>query len=225
MATLPNKLQHMPHRSTGRRARHRAETRERLFRAALGLFAERGFLRTTVQDITEAADVGKGTFFSYFPTKEHILAEYGGGYLAVMKDALEEARASTGPIMDVLEKLATKSVRQINENDALLRAIYAAHASCESVRGQLKQRVQSCRHVLAEIIELGQKRGEIRRDTSALDLARRMHGLLMGVTMAWSIYPSSALRKVLEETWELIEPGLRGATAPPTASRRRRSKQ
>ncbi|HLJ42079.1 MAG TPA: TetR family transcriptional regulator, partial [Candidatus Acidoferrales bacterium] len=53
----------------GRRERRRTETRERIFRAALDLFAERGFMETTVEDITEAADVGKGTFFNYFPTK------------------------------------------------------------------------------------------------------------------------------------------------------------
>ena len=46
------------------------ETRERLFRAALDLFARKGFTETTVEDITEAADVGKGTFFNYFPSKE-----------------------------------------------------------------------------------------------------------------------------------------------------------
>ena len=84
----------LPVRSRGekrgnRRERHRAETRERLYRAALELFAERGFLETTVEDITESADVGKGTFFNYFPTKEHILAEFGGERTAAVERALE----------------------------------------------------------------------------------------------------------------------------------------
>ena len=56
------------HPRSGRRERRRLETRDRLYRAALELFGERGFLETTVEDITEAADVGKGTFFNYFPT-------------------------------------------------------------------------------------------------------------------------------------------------------------
>jgi hypothetical protein len=43
--------------------------------------------------------------------------------------------------------------------------------------------------------------------------------------MGWSIYPSAALRKVLEETWTLMEPGFRGAASPATAGRRRRSKR
>src|SRR5260370_7232271 len=60
----------------GRRQRRSSEIRERLFRAALDLFANKGFLETTVEDITEAADVGKGTFFNYFPSKNHILLPF-----------------------------------------------------------------------------------------------------------------------------------------------------
>jgi AcrR family transcriptional regulator len=226
MATVPNKLSlnKIPRRAAGRRERHRAETRDRLYRAALDLFAERGFLRTTVEDITEAADVGKGTFFNYFPTKEHILAEFGGAYLVAVQKGLEEARETEGPIIDVLHNLATNSIRQINENGALIRAIYAAHASCESVRRELQQRVQACRKLLAEIIKIAQDRGEVRRDIPAAELSRLIQGIMMGVTMGWSIYPSAALRKVLEETWALMEPGLRGATSPAGTSRRRRSK-
>lgn len=80
-----------------RRERHRAETRERLYSAALELFAERGFLETTVEDITEAADVGKGTFFNYFPTKEHILAAFGSERVAQIERAYEKASSSNRP--------------------------------------------------------------------------------------------------------------------------------
>ena len=58
-------------------ANARARNARTHFSRALGLFAERGFMETTVEDVTEAADVGKGTFFNYFPTKEHVLATYG----------------------------------------------------------------------------------------------------------------------------------------------------
>src|SRR6202522_3516115 len=87
----------------GRRERRRVETRERIFRAALELFAQHGFLETTVEDITEAADVGKGTFFNYFPTKEHVLATFGSERLAALERALD--RAKRGPVLPVLREL------------------------------------------------------------------------------------------------------------------------
>src|SRR5271157_2707805 len=96
-----------PEPRTGRRERHRAETRERLFRAALRLFAERGYLETTVEDITNAADVGKGTFFNYFPTKEHVLATFGDERVAVIERAYKEARSSDQPVLHAILQLLT----------------------------------------------------------------------------------------------------------------------
>src|SRR5580765_1958669 len=84
--------------SADRRQRRSAETRERLFRAALRLFAEKGFAETTVEDITNAADVGKGTFFNYFPSKDHILLAFGEMQLGKLQEAVNHARSSNEPM-------------------------------------------------------------------------------------------------------------------------------
>src|SRR4051812_36615342 len=57
----------------GRRQRRREETAQKILTAAVRLFEKQGYSSTTVEQITEAADVGKGTFFNYFPSKEHVL--------------------------------------------------------------------------------------------------------------------------------------------------------
>src|SRR3982074_609997 len=81
-----------------RRERRSAETRERLFRASLDLFAQKGFAETTVEDITEAADVGKGTFFNYFPSKDHILLAFGEMQLSKLEATIEVARRTGEPM-------------------------------------------------------------------------------------------------------------------------------
>ncbi len=58
----------------GRRERHRRETFERLVAASREILFSRELDQVTVQDITEAADVGKGTFFNYFRSKEHVVS-------------------------------------------------------------------------------------------------------------------------------------------------------
>src|SRR6185369_4441315 len=78
--------------SPDRRQRRSAELRERLFRAALTLFADKRFAETTVEDITNAADVGKGTFFNYFPSKDHILLAFGEMQLGKLQEAVNTAR-------------------------------------------------------------------------------------------------------------------------------------
>ncbi|HUO34545.1 MAG TPA: TetR family transcriptional regulator [Candidatus Acidoferrum sp.] len=203
-------------RPANRRERHRTETRARLYRAALDLFAERGFMETTVEDITEAADVGKGTFFNYFPTKEHVLAAYGAERVARVEQALEEAKESTRPVHEVIRDLAADSAGQSKEHPALLRAIYAAHASCAPVRVELQKRMRVARRALARLLALAQERGEMRRDVSTSDLAHIVQIALMGTCMVWALQPDASLRKTSLDLWDLMWPSL---AQPAAASR------
>ncbi len=189
-----------------RRERHRAEIRDRLFRAALQLFADRGFLETTVADITEAADVGKGTFFNYFPTKEHVLATFGEERVAMIERAYQEARSSDEPVLRAIHELLTSLADAYSGNAALLRAIYAAHASCPDVRAELQKRMHRGRQLMTRMFQLAQERGEIGHDVPAAELARLTQLVFMGVTLSWAMNPDSSLQKTTEAVWDLVSP-------------------
>lgn len=78
-----------------RRQRRRARTRASLIAAAERLFASQGVEATAIAEITEAADVGFGSFYNHFESKEQI-AE------AVLGEALEEQRAALFALIDPL---------------------------------------------------------------------------------------------------------------------------
>lgn len=63
-----------PKRGGGRAARRASVTHERLLQAALAVFNSKGFDGCAIEDITEAADVGKGTFYRHFRDKHAILS-------------------------------------------------------------------------------------------------------------------------------------------------------
>jgi AcrR family transcriptional regulator len=207
----------------GRRERHRAEVRDRIYSAALRLFAEHGFLETTVEDITEAADVGKGTFFNYFETKEHVLATLGAERVAFIERARD--RAKQEPVLPVLAELAGELAGQSGESAALSRAIYAAHASCAPVRAELHKRLRLGLRLLTEIFEIGQKRGEIRRDRSAAELARLVQIVMFGTTLAWALNPESPLRGTAEEVWALMLPSIRAGEKRGNAKHRKDARE
>lgn len=58
----------------GRHERRKTQTRDRLMLAARELLAHRGADATRINEITEAADVGFGSFYNHFGSKEAIVA-------------------------------------------------------------------------------------------------------------------------------------------------------
>jgi DNA-binding transcriptional regulator YbjK len=57
-----------------RRARRRAETRAKLIEAARATFARQGVDATRINEITDEADLGFGSFYNYFDSKDAIVA-------------------------------------------------------------------------------------------------------------------------------------------------------
>lgn len=58
--------------ASNRATRHKQKTRARLLSAALSVMAKKGAEAATINDITEAADVGFGSFYYHFTSKEDI---------------------------------------------------------------------------------------------------------------------------------------------------------
>lgn len=91
----------------GRRDRKKTETRQALRTAAHRLFAEKGFSRTTIDDITEAADVSRRTFFRYYDSKDDLLRTDVSDLLPVMLAALRARPADETPWSAILAALRT----------------------------------------------------------------------------------------------------------------------
>ncbi len=58
------------------RDKKKIKTKNNIFDVAGRLFKEKGYEKTTVDEITREAGIGKGTFFNYFPTKEALLQDF-----------------------------------------------------------------------------------------------------------------------------------------------------
>jgi AcrR family transcriptional regulator len=86
-----------------RGARRKRETREKLLRAAFRLIAERGVDGVAVNEITEAADVGFGSFYNHFESKEAI---YGAVFRAVFDDFGDALERLTADLDDPAQIIA-----------------------------------------------------------------------------------------------------------------------
>lgn len=213
-----------PHQGTptpDRRQRRSAEIRERLFRAALNLFAEKGFAETTVEDITNSADVGKGTFFNYFPSKDHILLAFGEMQLGKLEAAIETARQTNAPMPEFLRGLGLRMTQEPVRNPAIVRALLQAYLSTTPVRAAMLD-LQNRVHALhTQMIQLGQDRGEIRNDLPATEIAYVFRQTIFGTLLIWSLYGDATLQARIEAAFNVLWTGLtprKELTAPSASS-------
>jgi AcrR family transcriptional regulator len=195
-------------RSGDRRQRRSAEIRERLFRAALDLFAKKGFVETTVEDITEAADVGKGTFFNHFPSKDHILIAFGEMQLAKLEDAIENARQTNMPMPEFLRSLGMRMTQEPTRNPAIMRTLLQAFLSTTPVRAAMNDLQKRAHALHTQIMELGQSRGEIRNDIPAGEIAYVFRQTLFGTLLVWSLYGDASLHARIEAALNVLWSGM-----------------
>lgn len=191
-----------PARPLSRRERHSAAVRQRLFDAAMHLFAQRGFQATTVEEITQAADVGKGTFFNYFPSKEELLTAFGEIRLGKVRGALEAAKQGREPIATILRRLELTLAADPGRSVELARSILLTLLSSETVRLHGCARLKQAQAMYAQIFTLGQKRGEVRRDVPAADFARFFKESHFGALFLWSLEPSGSLAAAIDRSFE-----------------------
>ncbi|MGX1103751.1 AcrR family transcriptional regulator [Bradyrhizobium elkanii] len=110
-----------PPPAAGLRARKRQETRERLTKAAMMLFLERGFEATTLDDIVAAADVSRRTFFHYFASKEDVVLAWQEDGTAALIAAVA-ARPATESMLQAAENAIADMVKQIDPREAVALA-------------------------------------------------------------------------------------------------------
>jgi AcrR family transcriptional regulator len=195
--------ENLPHlQGMGRRQRHGAETRVRLFRCALQLFAERGYPNVTVEDITDAADVGKGTFFNYFESKDQVLGVMAEIQLGKVKEALTMAEAGEQTISSVLHHLFLRAAEEPGRSPDLARALLSSFLAGEGVRLMAHNLASEGCKMLAQIVAAGQKRREINSRLKKEKVAIHIQQAFMGTLLLWSLEGKPALQAWAEESFQ-----------------------
>ncbi len=193
----------LPHlQGLGRRQRRAAETRVRLFRCALQLFAERGFPNVTIEDITEAADVGKGTFFNYFESKDHVLGVMAEIQLGKIREAVTLSESGKETSHSVLHQLFLRVAEEPGRSPDLARALISSFLASEGVRHLIGRHMSEGRKMLAQVVAAGQERGEIDLRLRKEKVALQFQQAFLGTLLLWSLHGKPALERWIEEAFQ-----------------------
>ena len=205
--------------SPKRRERRRIETRERLFDAALDLLCEQDFDAVTIEMITEAADVGKGTFFNYFKNKEAVIVAYFERARGQLVESLQmpadapveknDSGGAPGPIWKQILLTAHKLAEIDGRNHRLARTLFSLSLTNDAVR-QANQRIGEDVGASANaLMRLGQETGEFRADVEAAALSEFIGRIYQSALYDWALKESgesleTALMQNFALAWEAL---------------------
>lgn len=102
----------------GLRERKRRETHLRIQNAARALFVARGYARTTLEDIADAANLSRRTLFHYFKSKDDILMSMAGGMGEALVQGLDAQPPGKSPLATMME--AMKDIAEAQPHEELL---------------------------------------------------------------------------------------------------------
>lgn len=209
--------------NVSRRERKKFETEQKLIKAAIGLVSEKGLFDVTVEQITERADVGKGTFFNYFPSKEHLLASIFHSkreQVAMAGDLMREAT----DVKAALHRFVQFAINEPKRTPQMVQSIFSSSLTNPSVREPFCALVNEARATIQIALERGQELGQVRADIEALEMAKFLQQVLVGTQAIWAMSdPASDLDERIESTFEIFWRGI--AAQPGAKSPARRSKK
>jgi len=196
--------------TANRSQKRAAETRKRLYREALRLFLEKGFERTTVSEITDAADVAKGTFFIHFPTKESVMGELGTLVLEQMEACIRNPRRNGSAAETQILALFDAAGRWHEGNRELSRlAVQVLTVSPGGMEADRPNQIRFFR-LLLDLVGHGQQSGEFGAVVAPEIAAQTLAGVYFSAVMSWHLTPSlPPLRRMLAEGIGLVTKGLR----------------
>jgi AcrR family transcriptional regulator len=149
-------------------ARTPSPVEQRLLASAIRLFAEKGFDRTSVQEIVADAGVTKGAMYHYFDSKDDLLAAIYDRILRDQRDRLEQILATHEPVDARLRAAAVDVVLTTIANLDETRIVFQ---SMHQLRPATQQEVRRDRreyHLrFRTMLEEGQASGVVRSDIDA----------------------------------------------------------
>ncbi|WP_052206936.1 TetR/AcrR family transcriptional regulator [Sinomonas humi] len=190
-----------------------AATRDRILDAAEAVFAENGFLASTVKQVAARAEISERGLVHHFPSKSELLT----GVLARQEERTGADFPAQGDLRSLgalieQQKWLEKSPNTLELQAALIAEStspsHPAHAHFASRYEMLHQYVVTAFQSLAD-------QGALESSLSPEDLASGFVALSDGLHLQWLFnrdkpLPSGVLQRFLES----IVPGLRSATAP-----------
>jgi len=208
-----------------RRGRRKAATRAKIVKAALELLSRQEYSDTTIEQITRLADVGKGTYFNYFASKEHMLGEVGAEQLAKIRKTIEKKSVDQDNLKEVFRKLFLSLSNLFADLPILARNLTLGNLGNDAARRLMADNVVNRVKWLSKLVKEGQQLGKIRSDVKPELIATWFLQIYFGNLMYWALEPPVRIKNWLQFSFEQFWISIAADTCVPSTNNPPRKKR
>lgn len=168
------------------RNRKKFQARQTILTAAAQQFKLHGFAKTSIAGIMQAANLGVGTFYNYFGSKEEVLLTLAKHLREQIEKNISASSKINPSSPELLELCCVYTAKLINENRFILPLFISASEYSDKPEQIPQSLSPGFRELFEEIILRGQAQKEFRSDVPANIISEMIH----------SIYQTTAFSKL-----------------------------
>lgn len=203
----------------GRREKKKALTRQTIIDAAGRLFSVNGFDATSIDEICQAADVVKGTFYYHFKSKEDLVIELRREMTEQLEEFVASELDSGNSPLATLRALMVKDARWTEQNEELsvifVSQIYMNRAASLKNPDTPPSRLRGAlRRPVSTVVEAAQQAGQLRSDVNPDELTEMIFGFYIHAKRCWlNTRTPGALEPLVLRWLDMLLQGLKAPVA------------
>lgn len=211
---MPNKLKSKPNNSRVVRAAGKASkesSRDRIILSAKKLFAEQGFQKTTIMDISRQAGLSDAALYEYFQGKEDLLLTIPDLWVSELLGDLQDQLFGIQGAFNKLRKYLWWNMRRIEQAPLDAKIVYLfLKTNANFMETEVYANVKTLYSHLIDIFEEGRRSGEMKKDLNPYVARDIFIGTMDHIVTRWLLKDMSySLFENLEQTFELMADAFR----------------
>ncbi|MDX8362664.1 TetR/AcrR family transcriptional regulator [Cytobacillus sp. IB215316] len=192
------------------REERKKELKKQIFLKSIELFKEYGYDNVTVENIASSCGIAKGTFFNYFPKKEHVLLYLGHSQNDLLQEVIKKHQDLK--IKKKLLLIFKELLSVYLENTDLLKLTLS-----ETIRSALKDETRNIgffKESLAELLEDAITNDMLPTHFSSKTIASVLIGIYFNTLISWSVNEgqSNDIFTIFQDQFEVVWQGIDGGS-------------
>jgi len=184
--------------------------KDQIIESAIASIAAYGYVKTTLDQIAEVADVSRGVITYYFKNKDALLTSVLNRILKSIKDFIKERVQAAGTPMEKLREYVFASFEHMEQNRVYYEAQVELWSNLEYKKEINSRLYEVCLETVSELLENAVSAGEL-VSVDIPTVSSLIQASIDGLMIQWVFNESSVdLEKTRDALWRAIQ-GLIGA--------------